>query len=130
MLRKLFFFVPLLLLALAGLPALTATVGQAQDTRYFEALPDLPVMAGLVELEAAGISFDKPGGRIVTLYATGAAAPETVADFYDETLPALGWQAIGGQSWLRDGERLTLEANRDARVRGGDTVARFTLAPE
>ena len=112
------------------LVALTATVGLAQETRYFEALPDLPVMPGLIELEAAGLSFDKPGGRIVTLYATGTAAPESVIDFYDETLPALGWQASGAEIWLREGERLTLEANRDARVRDGDTVARFTLAPE
>ncbi|WP_162906734.1 hypothetical protein [Algihabitans albus] len=117
-------------LFLGLLLALTATVGAAQETRYFEALPDLPVMPGLTESEAAGIAFDKPGGRIVTLYATGEAAPEAILGFYQETLPALGWRAVERQAWLREGERLTLEANRDARVRGGETVARFTLAPE
>ena len=109
---------------------LAPAVGAAQDTRYFEALPDLPVMPGLAEAEAAGIAFDKPGGRIVTLYASGGATPASVLAFYAETLPALGWREIDRQTWLREGERLSLEASRDARVRRGETVARFTLAPE
>ena len=119
---------PLLLACL--LFVLAPTVAAAQDTRYFDALPDLPVMPGLTEAEAAGIAFDKPGGRIVTLYATGVAAPDSVLAFYAETLPALGWREVDRQTWLREGERLSLEANRDVRVRGGETVARFTLAPE
>ncbi|OAB54949.1 hypothetical protein AY600_13470 [Phormidium willei BDU 130791] len=121
-----------LLLLLSGLaPGLPgAPRAAAQETRYFEELPDLPVMPGLAEAEAAGIAFDKPGGRIVTLYALGAPAPAAVRAFYAETLPALGWRPDGARAWRRAGERLTLETRRDPRVRDGATVARFTLAPE
>jgi hypothetical protein len=114
-----------LLLALAA-PALGTSAGRAQETRYFEELPDLPVMAGLSEAQAAGVAFDKPGGRILTLYAYGPAEPAEVQRFYAETLPALGWQRAGEAAWVRAGERLALEID----TLGGETVARFTLAPE
>jgi hypothetical protein len=110
----------LALLLFAALPA------AAQDTVYFDEVPDLPVMPGLEEAAAAGIAFDKPGGRIVTLYAVGGPAPEAVASFYAESLPALGWQAVGEARWTRNAEALRLELER----LDGRTVARFTLAPE
>lgn len=105
---------------------LAAVSVSAQDTAYFEQLPDLPVMPGLEEAAAAGVAFDKPGGRIVTLYAVGSVEPPAVARFYDDSLPALGWQPGGAARWTRAGEALRLELQRLE----GRTVARFTLAPE
>lgn len=113
------------LLPLALCLALAPLALGAQDTRYFDALPDLPVMPGLEQAEAAGVAFDKPGGRILTLYAVGQADPAVVAAFYRESLPALGWDPAGAEAWTRGDERLRLELDR----LGMETVARFTLAP-
>jgi hypothetical protein len=66
--------------------------GAAQEGKEFIAgIEDLPVMPGLAEIADAGLIFDKPSGRIVEAYAQGEVGEQAVLDFYQETLPQLGW---------------------------------------
>ena len=46
--------------------------------------------------------------------------------FYAETLPQLGWQAVGEGAWRREGERLDLAVLSET----GTVLVRFTLRPE
>jgi hypothetical protein len=109
----------LLLVFLAATPAL----GQ---TAFLSDLDDLPLPAGLVEDEAAGLSFDKPAGRIVEAEASGPLRRAEVRDFYARTLPQLGWTAGGGDRYLRAGEVLSLSYSEE----GGGLTVHYTLQPE
>ena len=93
---------------------------------FVDGFEDLPLAPGLVSVPEAGIGFDKPTGRIVVAYARGAVAKSAVEKFYSTTLPQLGWTvASGSGSYLREGERLTIE------VLGADgaVTVRYSLAP-
>jgi hypothetical protein len=93
---------------------------------FVDGFEDLPLAPGLVSVPEAGTGFDKPTGRIVVAYARGAVAKSAVEGFYSTTLPQLGWTAeSGGDSYLREGERLTIE------VLGPDgaVTVRYSLAP-
>ncbi len=93
---------------------------------YLADLPDLPLMAGLVERAEGRLVFDKPEGRIVDVRASGRVAPDEVRAFYASALPALGWHSGPNDVWRREGERLTITVRR----RGAVTEIRFSLAPE
>lgn len=92
---------------------------------YFDQMTDLPLMPGLREVPGAGVTFDKPGGRIVEAFAHGAVARAAVRRFYRETLPQLGWDRERRDAFVREGERLSL----DYLGRDGDLTVRYTLAP-
>lgn len=102
--------------------------GAAQEGKEFIAgIEDLPVMPGLAEIADAGLIFDKPSGRIVEAYAQGEVGEQAVLDFYQETLPQLGWLSQADNRYAREGEELTLE------VRASETgvvVVMFRLAPK
>jgi hypothetical protein len=107
---------------------LAAQEGAAQEGKEFIAgIEDLPVMPGLAEIADAGLIFDKPSGRIVEAYAQGEVGEQAVLDFYQETLPQLGWLSQADNRYAREGEELTLQ------VRAGETggvVVMFRLAPK
>ena len=76
-LKRVHLHLPLLLLGL-----LLFVPGQAAaDSRFAEAIPDLPLMDGLVEQPGA-VVFDKPSGRIVEMEASGPLSQPEVEDFY------------------------------------------------
>lgn len=118
--------------AKAGLAALVVAVGaavagsgpKAQDT-YIDRIADLPLMDGLREVDDAGVSFDKPGGRIVEAFAHGSVAAGDVRRFYRDTLPQLGWTRVRRDTFAREDERLTLDYLGER----GDLTVRFTLQP-
>jgi hypothetical protein len=97
-----------------------------EPARYLSELPDLPLMPELTEVDGAGVVFDKPGGRIVELYAQGEVSADSVWSFYDITLPQLGWRAAGGGAYSREGERLEIVVLSEA----APLAVRFTLRPE
>ena len=67
----------------------------AQETAGFvSTIEDLPLMPGLIE-EEGGMVFDSARGRIVDAYATGPVSEAAVKEFYDDTLPQLGWRPLG-----------------------------------
>lgn len=121
---------PYRLLAIVGLLALFAGRALAADPEYLAAVADLPLPPGLVEDVGAGISFDKPEGRIVEALARGAVAKTDVAAFYRAALPGLGWKPLAddqaGSRWQRGGEILSVDIV-DA---GNPLLVRFSIAPK
>ena len=109
------------------IPALSPGQAATQEPgRYFSELPDLPLMPGMAEMPDAGVSFDKPEGRIVEVYAQGAGTAEEVLRFYRRALPQLGWKAAGPRRFHREGEVLDLEVE----TAGGLVTLRCALHPE
>jgi hypothetical protein len=118
--------------ALAALLGLLFSVPvAAQETApaalaYVPGVEDLPLMPGLVEVPGAGVVFDKPSGRIVETYVQGQVERDAVLRFYRRSLPPLGWEALGGGRFRREGEALDLEFVSEA----APLVLRFSLRPE
>jgi hypothetical protein len=103
-----------------GLLALTAA-----GDGFFGEIPDLPVMPVLTADPGAGVVFDTPAGRIVSVFATGTVARAAVLDYYGGTLPQLGWRPDGAARFRRESERLRIEF---IETPDGLTV-RFVLSP-
>jgi hypothetical protein len=93
--------VALVLLFAAAVPAFAA--------EYLKAVSDLPLADGLKEQAEKATVFDTPLGRIVNAYATGNVKPEAVLDFYDDTLPALGWDRQKAGTYQRKNEILKID---------------------
>lgn len=108
-----------LALCFAPLTALHAADG------FVPGFEDIPLAPGLTAVPDAAMSFDSAGGRIVESVATGRVDAGSVADFYDRTLPQLGWQQADAGTYRREGEELVIEI-----ARSGDALTvRFALAP-
>jgi len=111
-----------------------ATGALAADPEYLAAVADLPLPPGLVEDVGAGISFDKPEGRIIEALARGAVAKTDVAAFYRAALPGLGWKRLtddqSGSRWQRGGEILSVDIVDTGNSGSGDSlIVRFSIAP-
>lgn len=108
----------------------TALTGQARAgdlPRFFEVLYDIPVMPGLTEIPDMAMVFDKPAGRIAQAGALGPGLTKAeIIDFYNDSLPQLGWRSQGEGTYLRDGEILRIEAQT---APSGPLVT-LTLAPQ
>lgn len=105
--------------------SLLGAAGAAAAAEFFERLDDVPVMPTLEPVDAAGIEFDAPSGRIVEAYAVGAVDRASVLGFYRETLPQLGWRAGAGNAFLREDETLRI----DFFGPDGELTVRFTVSP-
>lgn len=101
-----------------------ASPAAAED--FLSVSPDLPVMEGLSEIEEEAFVFDKPEGRILEAYAIGAVTQDAVIAFYRETLPQLGWSAIGPASYVREGEMLVMSFTPGT----SNLTVRFSLQPQ
>ena len=113
-------------LAAALAAAAPAVAGGEDPAAYVAGIEDLPLMAGLEEVEDAGVTFDKPAGRIVEAYAHGAVDRTEVRGFYDGTLPQLGWRRSGPDRFRREDEVLELTYLGD----DGDLTVHFSLQPK
>jgi hypothetical protein len=94
---------------IAALVLLISATVPASAAEYLKAVTDLPLATGLKEQADKATVFDTPLGRIVNAYATGNVAPEAVLDFYDETLPALGWDRQKAGTYQRKNEILKID---------------------
>jgi hypothetical protein len=93
---------------------------------YFEALYDVPIMAGLEEIKEQAMLFDKPGGRIASVVAVSKTVnTKDIQGFYDLSLPQLGWKKTAENQYVRGEDRLVLELVRRPPV----TIVHFTLSP-
>ena len=74
--------------------ALTSVASPVAARGFLSTIGDVPLADGLQELPDAGFVFDKPQGRIVQLTASHKAqvTQKTLMDFYQNSLPNLGWQ--------------------------------------
>ena len=90
---------------------------------------DVPLAPGLIEDSNANVVFDSPTGRIVESYAYGEGAVADVNAFYADTLPQLGWLAVGPGVFRREGEILRIRATREEGA-ANRIVVRFSLSPD
>ena len=71
-------------------------------------------MDGLKQSDDASVSFDSPSGRIIEAYAqSDETGKRKIAEFYDKTLPQLGWRRVPAgkgktAAYAREGEILTI----------------------
>ncbi len=93
--------------------------------RFLAGVTDLPLMPGLREVEDAALIFDKPDGRLIKAAATGNASEPALWQFYDETLPQLGWRRLGHGHFARDGETLRIVVEKN----DSNLTVRFAIAP-
>lgn len=98
----------------------------AQSPQFLSVIEDLPLMAGLHEVEDGAVYFDTPKGRIVEQYAVGTHSQETVLTYYKESLPSLGWKRTAHGTYVRDGEYLSISV----RIEDETAVVRFALSPD
>lgn len=122
-------FIYIILGGLILLPS-SYRAGFAQEavdqTQYFSSIPDLPLMEGLRELPDETLTFDKPEGRIIEVYAVMEEINrEDILVFYRGTLPQLGWSPDGPTRFYRQDEYLDLEF-KDGPV--GD-ILKFMISP-
>lgn len=106
------FFAACVAIALLAGAVVVIPVGYspAQEAGLFiKDIEDLPLMPGLVEDAGSGMSFDTAQGRIVEAFATGPVSEGGVMDFYDKTLPQLGWRRLAAGIFQRESEVLRLE---------------------
>jgi|GEM_PF-670462 len=62
---------------------------------FFAGNQDIPVMPGLVELEARSFSYDKPEGEITEIVARiEGVNDQQVLYYYEVTLPQFGWNKV------------------------------------
>ena len=78
---------------------------QQPDTISF--IDDIPVMETMNVEPEFSFSFDSPSGRIIILIATSDDKIESVAQFYDEVMPYLGWM-IKDSEYIRGPEKFQL----------------------
>jgi hypothetical protein len=98
----------------------------AEETRFFEALYDVPAMPGLVETTDQTMVFDKPDGKIALVTAQAKSKTQAqVEGFYAEVLPQLGWKKTKQNHYVRDGETLVMTFSP---LQGGIGV-QFSLSP-
>jgi len=99
---------------------------RAQDA-FLSGIEDMPMMPGLYEVLDTTLVFDSSEGRYVEAYASGDVTPLAVAEFYRNSLPQLGWQLDGNNTFRREGEELVILATE---ALDGLTSVRFALSPE
>jgi len=119
-----------ILLAITALVLpLTGAQAQGDNTvkpRFFETLNDVPLMPGLDEILDRSMVFDKPGGRIAESVATGNDEDmKKIHDFYEQTLPQLGWQKTADGTYVREDEQLRMTLTQEE----GMDVVTFHLEP-
>jgi len=101
-------------------PALAVAAGA-----FLAEIEDVPLAPGLTEPAGSGIVFDSPSGRIVEATAAGEVSADKIRTFYTETLPQLGWEAVGDLQYRRDNETLKIALTQ----KGKALTVRFTLTP-
>lgn len=125
-------FLPLLaFVILAAAPLMPAHAADDGSVVFMQTMEDVPLMPGLRELADEAVVFDQPEGRIVEVTAiadgmVNGAGTATIAGFYAQTLPQLGWKADGANVWVREKERLSLQFGS---ATGGPQLVRFMVQP-
>lgn len=106
-----------------------ASAAWAAASGFVDGFEDLPLMPGLSQDPGSATVFDSTAGRIIESYATGRLSQDSVLSFYAETLPQLGWEAVGvdhaAAIYRREGEDLRV----DVREKGGIVNVHFQASP-
>ncbi len=106
---------------------LLAASAFAQEAGYLRYLPDVPLMAGMSEQQEQAMIFDKAEGRVIESIAlAGTSSAKDVQEFYQRTLPQLGWKQASPQRFLRNDEQLIVKWEK---LPDGPIV-RFSVSPK
>ncbi len=106
---------------------LIAGASRAEQTLFFNALQDVPLMPGLAELNDQTVIFDKPGGRIIESVADMGGVPRAeILSYYADSLPQFGWKPAGKGRFIRDLEILELKFQK----LGEHEFFRISVMPE
>ncbi len=98
----------------------------APETKFTPAIDDLPLMPNLNPVPQEDLVFVVPhAGRIAETTAEGPVDIDDVYNFYRRSLPHLGWQILDARTYIRDGERLRIDAHANGKV----TTVRFSVKP-
>lgn len=82
----------------------------AQCTQFFQAAQDIPLMHGLIEDMQGTLTYDSPQGRIIeSVSILDGVNKENVRTYYNENLPAFGWQFSAPNEFVRHNEMLRLD---------------------
>jgi len=86
---------------------------------FVSGFSDLPLMPGLAQELDDSTNFETLDGDIAMAEAGGAVSATAFQQWYQDTLPAMGWQAAAPLIYRRDGQELRLEimTSRPLRVR-------------
>lgn len=106
-----------------GAALVVPTLAHAADSTFLKEVDDLPLAPGLVE-QPGGTLFDAPQGRIVEASAQGSLMEVEARQFYDASLPQLGWTQVGSSTYRRDKEMLRIEYSE-----GTPMTVHFSIAP-
>ena len=96
--------------------------------QFTKAIDDLPLMPGLEPVDEKDVMFVAKSGRIAQATATGAAKSEEVYQFYQRSLPQLGWRRVDDRTYEREGERLRIDVS-DPSATQTATMVRFSVQP-
>ena len=92
---------------------------------FLPGLEDVPLFTGLRVDPDSVVDFDTTSGRIVEAMASGPVNATAVTQFYQTTLPQLGWTRTGVLNFQREGEKLSLSLETS-----GDILSvHFNLTP-
>ena len=96
----------------------------SQQSNTISFIDDIPVMETMNVEPEFSFSFDSPSGRIIILIATSDEKKESVAQFYDEVMPQLGWM-IKDSEYVRGSEKFQLlSSNNQNRI-----IWRLSITP-
>ena len=102
----------------------------AQELTFLSGIDDLPLMPGLQEQIDLTLVFDSAEGRYVEAYAEGDVTALAISQFYQQSLPQLGWMHDGLVTYQRDGEILVILSSPSPADSGSATTVRFALSPQ
>lgn len=106
---------------------LAAPAVPAAATDYLAGISDLPLPDGIKEEADKSTVFDSVIGRIVTAYAKGPGSAAAVHDFYESTLPQLGWNETDEGNWRRQNQVLKIDVLGPA---AGPVTVTYTLSSD
>ncbi|MFA7276296.1 MAG: hypothetical protein WC043_05795 [Pseudobdellovibrionaceae bacterium] len=102
-------------------------LAQAQEQRFFDDLPDIPVMEGMKRDPEGHFLFDTASGAIIQEGAFCSECDEKqIISYYNEALGQMGWTRQKYGFWERNGEQLVVKPRK---VQEGVYVL-FALSPK
>jgi len=115
------------------MPLLSISAARAERDLFFSTIEDLPMVPKTTEDMDAALVFETASGRVAEGYASGQVAKITVQQFYNATLPQLGWTRIAVDKFIREGEILKIDFSAPVLSKGGQKtqylVYHVRLAP-
>lgn len=96
---------------------------------FFDDLGDVPKMQNMQYIDEGLIVFDSPFGRFIELFVLSADDNQRIINYYQQALPALGWQQQSATQFKRNHELLVMDFFKTSH-KPSHIIVRFTLSPQ